>query len=58
MFSDDNQGYVQDAFEKDGGITDGSKTAMVLCGLKEMCTACKDMAAAKGVAADKVLLNF
>lgn len=51
-------GYVQDVFAKDKGISEGGATGVLLCGQKEMCNAIKELVAAEGVEADKVLLNF
>ncbi|KAK9813944.1 hypothetical protein WJX73_005945 [Symbiochloris irregularis] len=57
VYSDNGQGYVQDAFEKDG-LTDGSQACAVLVGQKEMCMAVTDLLVSKGVDKDKILLNF
>eukprot|EP00882_Tetradesmus_deserticola_P006381 GHRQ01006711.1.p1 GENE.GHRQ01006711.1~~GHRQ01006711.1.p1 ORF type:complete len:324 (+),score=160.03 GHRQ01006711.1:989-1960(+) len=56
----DGQGakYVQDVFSSDKGLSGGEGVGVVLCGQKEMCNAVKELVAAEGVDAAKVLLNF
>ncbi len=58
VFSDEGEDYVQDAFAKSGGLADGSRTAAVLCGQREMCDAVKALLAEAGVPEENVLLNF
>lgn len=52
--------YVQDVFKAQPGLGSADKAGVgvVLCGHKDMCTAIKEIVAAEGVDADKVLLNF
>lgn len=58
VFSEEGQGYVQDAFAKDDGIADYSGVAAVLCGQKDMAVAVTELLASKGVPKERVLLNF
>jgi NAD(P)H-flavin reductase len=63
VFSDngsDGKKYVQDVFgsNKDLDGADKAGVGVVLCGHKDMCNAIKDLVAAEGVDAEKVLLNF
>ncbi|KAK9819642.1 hypothetical protein WJX72_000634 [[Myrmecia] bisecta] len=58
VYSDDEQGYVQDVFAQDGRPLDGASTAAVLVGQKEMCMAITDMLTQKGVTKERILLNF
>lgn len=57
VYSDDELGYIQDAFEKDG-LENPSQSCAVLVGQKEMCLAVTDMLTAKGVDRNHILLNF
>lgn len=57
VFSEAKKGYVQDAFAADK-VSDPKRAAVLLCGRKEMCNAVKEAAAAVGIEADKVLMNF
>lgn len=52
--------YIQDVFKAEPGLSAAEKSGVgvVLCGHKEMCNAVKEIVAAQGVDADKVLLNF
>ena len=43
---------------QDGGITDGERTAVILCGQKEMAEALTAMVQEKGVKTDFILTNF
>jgi len=56
----DGTKYVQDVFKAETGLSgaDKSGVGVVLCGHKDMCNAIKEIVAAEGVGADKVLLNF
>eukprot|EP00741_Cyanophora_paradoxa_P012902 tig00020629_g12458.t1 len=50
-------GYVQEAMKKDG-VKDASSAVIVMCGVKGMSEAVKELAAEWGVPAEKVLTNF
>jgi hypothetical protein len=50
--------YVQDVFSSAKGLSGGEGVGVVLCGHKDMCNAVKELVAAEGVDAGKVLLNF
>jgi hypothetical protein len=50
--------YVQDVFGSAKGLSGGEGVGVVLCGHKDMCNAVKELVAAEGVDAGKVLLNF
>lgn len=50
-------GYVQDA-AKAAGVPNPGSTAFLLCGMKGMAEALKELAAETGVAEDRVLTNF
>jgi hypothetical protein len=56
----DGSKYIQDVFQAQPGLDGADKAGVgvVLCGHKDMCNAVKDIVAASGVDADKVLLNF
>jgi hypothetical protein len=64
VFSNDTDSgtkYVQDVFKAQPGLGSADKgkgVGVVLCGHKDMCNAVKEIVAAEGVEADKVLLNF
>lgn len=59
--ADNSTKYVQDVFKAQPGLGSADKgkgVGVVLCGHKDMCNAVKEIVAAEGVEADKVLLNF
>lgn len=58
--SDNGTKYVQDVFKAQPGLgaADKAGVGVVLCGHKDMCNAVKEIVAAEGVDAEKVLLNF
>lgn len=61
VFSEEGQGYVQDAFARDAATVsegDWAGTAAVLCGHKEMAEAVTELLGAKGVQKEHCLLNF
>lgn len=58
VYSDDNKGYVQDVFTKGGTDFDASKACAVMVGHKEMCEAVTKVLESKGVAKERILLNF
>lgn len=57
--ADEGNKYVQEVFSSEMGLDGNSNgVGVVLCGHKDMCNAVKELMAAHGVDADKVLLNF
>eukprot|EP00878_Enallax_costatus_P007580 GHUV01007937.1.p1 GENE.GHUV01007937.1~~GHUV01007937.1.p1 ORF type:complete len:325 (+),score=104.05 GHUV01007937.1:809-1783(+) len=57
--ADEGSKYVQEVFSSGMGLNgDSNGVGVVLCGHKDMCNAVKDLVAAQGVDAGKVLLNF
>jgi NAD(P)H-flavin reductase len=50
--------YVQDQFQKDGGIIDVDASCAILCGQKEMAESIKAIFGDAGVAEDRILTNF
>ncbi|PRW56790.1 hypothetical protein C2E21_4721 [Chlorella sorokiniana] len=58
VFSEQGQGYVQDAFAKDNGVSDWAGVAAVLCGQKEMAGAITELLTGKGVPKERILTNF
>lgn len=58
VFSQEGQGYVQDAFAKEDGISDWSGVAAVLCGQKDMAIAITELLTGKGVPKERILTNF
>ncbi len=59
VYSQDGQGYVQDVFLSQGGVSGGSEgVAAVLCGQKGMAEAVTEALTAAGVAKEHILTNF
>eukprot|EP00879_Flechtneria_rotunda_P016250 GHRR01017001.1.p3 GENE.GHRR01017001.1~~GHRR01017001.1.p3 ORF type:complete len:124 (-),score=40.00 GHRR01017001.1:467-838(-) len=63
VFSNENGNgskYVQDVFAEDMQLDSAERSGVgvLLCGHKDMCNAVKEIVAAQGVDAEKVLLNF
>ena len=58
VYSSSGQGYVQDAFLKSGGVSDGSGVAAVLCGQKGMAEAITEALMGAGVSKEHILMNF
>ena len=59
VYSQEGQGYVQDVFLSQGGVSGGSEgVAAVLCGQKGMAEAVTEALTAAGVAKEHILMNF
>lgn len=59
VYSSSGQGYVQDAFLKNGGVSEGGKgVAAVLCGQKPMAEAITEALTNAGVSKEHILMNF
>ncbi|GLC41251.1 hypothetical protein PLESTB_001082400 [Pleodorina starrii] len=62
VFSESQQGYVHDVFEREGlsrlPADAASAVGALLCGHKGMCQAVTSLLSAKGVPPEKILLNF
>lgn len=58
VLSEEGEGYVQEVFEKETGISDWEGVAAVLCGQKGMCEAVTGLLTGKGVPKEDILLNF
>lgn len=58
VYSADGKGYVQDVFEQENEMKDGSAVAVILCGHKDMTEKISKQMQAAGVDKEKILLNF
>ncbi|PSC71452.1 hypothetical protein C2E20_5041 [Micractinium conductrix] len=58
VFSGQGQGYVQDAFAKETGVSDWGGVAAVLCGQKGMAEAVTELLTSNGVPPERILTNF
>lgn len=62
VYSETKQGYVHDVFEREGlsrlPADAASSVGALLCGHKAMCQAVTGLLTNKGVAPEKILLNF
>jgi arabinosyltransferase len=59
VYSQEGQGYVQDVFLSQGGVSGGSEgVACILCGQKGMAEAVTEALTAAGVVKENILTNF